>query len=67
VGHKTHETFGTIQRTPHPPSSLQGFFEAAAANAMTDHEARELVLIDEHNPLAQLIGCYMPTMRRLRW
>jgi hypothetical protein len=35
---------------------VQGLLEPAA-DAMTDHQARELVPIDEDDAIAQLIGC----------
>jgi hypothetical protein len=35
---------------------VQGFLDTAT-NAVTNHQARELVAVDENNPRAQLHGC----------
>jgi len=36
--------------------NVQGFVNPAT-NATTDHQARELVAVDQHDSLAQLVGC----------
>ena len=44
---------------------IQSLFDAAA-DAMADHQACEVVAVDEHDPFAQLFRFDVPMVRRWR-